>query len=52
MKNLKKVTRENLKAIKGGIDYCKAGYMYVCEDISVCDPMLGVPCSCRCIPYV
>ncbi|WP_407918887.1 MULTISPECIES: bacteriocin-like protein [Chryseobacterium] len=52
MKKLKKVTRENLKAIKGGIDYCAAGYLYTCDDMGICEPELGIPCSCRCIPYV
>jgi hypothetical protein len=52
MKNFKKISRENLKAIKGGIGFCKAGYMYFCDDISICDPEIGVPCNCYCIPIV
>jgi hypothetical protein len=52
MKNLKKISREHLKAVKGGIGFCKAGYVYICHDISVCDPNLGEDCMCTCIPYV
>lgn len=52
MKNFKKISRESLKSIKGGIGFCKAGYMYVCSDMSICDQELGEPCMCTCIPIV
>ncbi|SHE98357.1 bacteriocin-like protein [Chryseobacterium sp. OV279] len=52
MKNFKKISREGLKSIKGGITFCKPRYMLVCEDMSICDPNIGEPCMCTCIPIV
>ncbi|BAP32064.1 anaerobic ribonucleoside-triphosphate reductase large subunit [Chryseobacterium sp. StRB126] len=51
MKNLKKISRDQLKQVKGGAGYCKPGYKYICYDIGICDPSLGEYCSCECVPY-
>ncbi|SFN15677.1 hypothetical protein SAMN05421594_1428 [Chryseobacterium oleae] len=55
MKNFKKISRESLKAIKGGggrDGICKPGYMYVCEATGICGPEPDAACNCYCIPIL
>ncbi|WP_157676776.1 bacteriocin-like protein [Chryseobacterium sp. T16E-39] len=53
MKNFKKISRENLKAIKGaGVPegVCQPGYKYICEATGICGPEPDAACNCYCIP--
>ncbi|WP_409515112.1 bacteriocin-like protein [Chryseobacterium oranimense] len=53
MKKFKKLSRENLKAIKGAGNpiVCPAKYYLKCESIYVCDPDQGIyDCLCSCVP--
>lgn len=53
MKNFKKFSRENLKAIKGGAGICKPGYKHICYDIGLCEIDFGLEnCSCECVLIV
>lgn len=54
MKNLKKISREQLKEVKGGAaPLCKVGYIYMCGAIGVCDDNTGQEdCLCGCRPRV
>lgn len=56
MKNLKKISRDELKSVLGGVGgykppYCKPGYLMVCESIGVCaEEYEQYDCICHCIP--
>ncbi|MGE8555828.1 bacteriocin-like protein [Chryseobacterium jejuense] len=52
MKNLKKITRDSMKSIKGaGPTYCRVGYIYRCESIYECHPEQDIwDCACGCVP--
>jgi len=55
MKNLKKISREQLRQVKGagGVPNCKVGYIYKCESYGVCDDLTGQDdCLCGCRPVV
>lgn len=55
MKNFKKISRENLKTIKGGgvpEGICKPGYKYMCEATGICGPEEDAACNCFCIPII
>lgn len=54
MKNLKKVSREQLKQVKGGgAPRCKVGFIYRCDSVGVCDELTGLEdCLCGCKPVV
>ena len=55
MKNFKKISREELKHVKGsgpsgpGIGHCRAGYMYICFAEGICDDDT-MECICGCVP--
>ncbi|MGG5207534.1 bacteriocin-like protein [Chryseobacterium sp. MIQD13] len=52
MKNLKKLTRENLKQVQGGttIPHCPPRMIYRCEAVGVCAPEFDqYDCVCGCI---
>ncbi|WP_164975756.1 MULTISPECIES: bacteriocin-like protein [unclassified Chryseobacterium] len=53
MKNLKKVSREQLKAVQGGgiMDYPKCGpkTQLRCYSIEYCDPEFTDGCPCVCV---
>ncbi|UKB82066.1 hypothetical protein LF887_13730 [Chryseobacterium sp. MEBOG06] len=51
MKNLKKISRENLKSVKGGAyTFCSPGRVYKCYNIGVCEPDYGFNECCGCYP--
>jgi len=53
MKNLKKVSREQLKQIKGGAigGICAPGYYLQCLSVGQCDEAQDLfECSCHCVP--
>ncbi|VEH21171.1 Uncharacterised protein [Chryseobacterium nakagawai] len=52
MKNLKKITRDSMKSIKGaGPTYCRVGYIYRCDSIYECNPDMDIwDCVCGCVP--
>ncbi|WP_455423823.1 bacteriocin-like protein [Chryseobacterium soli] len=52
MKNLKKISREGMKAISGAATIvCPARYYLKCDSIYVCDPDQGIyDCVCSCVP--
>ncbi len=55
MKNLKKISRDELKSVLGGSStpQCPIGYIYRCEAVGVCDPIFDqYDCVCGCIPRV
>ena len=56
MKNLKKISREQLKEVQGGVTpfpQCPYGYTYKCEAVGVCDETTGQDdCLCGCVPRV
>ncbi len=55
MKNLKKISRNQLKQVKGGdsTPVCGPGLYYVCEAVGQCDEISGVEdCLCACKPRV
>ena len=55
MKNFKKLSRENLRAINGnggGRENCKPQYMWMCEATGICGVEPGAECNCYCIPIV
>ncbi|WP_223559190.1 bacteriocin-like protein [Chryseobacterium lathyri] len=55
MKNLKKVSREQLKQVNGGsgTPRCKIGFIYRCDAIGVCDELSGLEdCLCGCKPVI
>jgi len=55
MKNLKKISRGNLKAIKGGgvtDGICKPGYKFICEATGICGPEEDAACNCYCVPII
>lgn len=55
MKNLKKISRENLRLIKGSggpEGLCRPGYKYVCEAVGVCGPEEDAACNCYCFPII
>ena len=56
MKNLKKISREQLKGVKGAgpgplpLPICPVGYYLRCEAIGVCAPEYDqYDCACQCI---
>ncbi len=54
MKNLKKISREQLKQVKGAgpnVPACPRGYLWRCEAIGVCDEVFDQwDCLCGCYP--
>lgn len=55
MKNLKKITREQLKEVQGGgsVPQCRVGYIYRCEAVGQCDETQDLyDCVCGCVPRV
>ena len=55
MKNLKKISREQLKEVKGagipGQITCKPGYVYRCDAEGACIPEQNIwDCLCGCVP--
>ncbi|MDR6369879.1 MULTISPECIES: bacteriocin-like protein [Chryseobacterium] len=53
MKNLKKITRDQMKNVQGAGTpiTCPAKYYLKCESIYVCDPDQGIyDCVCSCVP--
>ncbi|UHO39862.1 hypothetical protein H5J24_07440 [Chryseobacterium capnotolerans] len=52
MKNLKKITRDSMKSIKGaGPTFCRVGYIYMCASIYECIPEQDIwDCACGCVP--
>jgi len=55
MKNLKKISREQLKTVKGGsgVPNCKVGYIYICDSMGICDDNTGQDdCLCGCRPII
>lgn len=52
MKNFKKISRENLKAIKGGVSVCKPQFMLICEATGICGPESDAACNCYCVPII
>ena len=54
MKNLRKISRDQLKSVKGGVTpvpQCKIGFHYECLSVGVCDDMQDLhDCSCECVP--
>ncbi|WP_410470240.1 bacteriocin-like protein [Chryseobacterium sp. FH2] len=55
MKNLKKISREQLKQVQGGssVPQCQIGYIYKCDSFGICDETTGQDdCVCGCVPKV
>ncbi|WP_172616992.1 MULTISPECIES: hypothetical protein [unclassified Chryseobacterium] len=55
MKNLKKISRDQLKQVAGGGNrdgICKPQYMWVCEATGICGPESDAACNCYCVPIV
>lgn len=56
MKNLKKISRDELKSVLGGVGgykppYCPSRHLMVCESVGVCsDEYEQYDCICQCIP--
>lgn len=51
MKNLKKISRDQLKQVNGGVGACSPGYVFRCPSIDICDPEHGFDnCPCGCYP--
>jgi len=55
MKNLKKISRNQLKQVNGGagVPNCKIGYIYMCGAMGICDDNTGEDdCLCICRPII
>ena len=58
MKNLKKISREELKSVLGGVGgykppYCPPKHLLICESVGVCsDELEQYDCICQCIPVI
>lgn len=55
MKNLKKISREQLRKIQGGDTppQCRVGYIYICNAVGACIPEADMyDCVCGCVPRV
>lgn len=55
MKHLKKISRDQLKKVKGGDNrdgICRPGYMYVCDAVGICGPEEDAACNCYCFPII
>ncbi|MCL1638321.1 hypothetical protein OZ664_12030 [Elizabethkingia sp. HX WHF] len=56
MKNLKKISRDGLKSVLGGVGgykppYCPPKHLLICESVGICsDEFEQYDCICQCIP--